>query len=42
MLAIVQRLDPPGTGTRDLRECLLIQMREKKVISRITHLSPGR
>jgi len=25
---IVQRLDPPGVGARDLRECLLLQMRE--------------
>ncbi len=28
MLAIVQSLDPPGVGARDLRECLLIQVRE--------------
>jgi RNA polymerase sigma-54 factor len=28
MLAILQRLDPPGVGARDLRECLLIQLRE--------------
>ncbi|HYF39594.1 MAG TPA: RNA polymerase factor sigma-54 [Gemmatimonadales bacterium] len=28
MLAIVQRLDPSGTGARDLRECLLIQLTE--------------
>src|SRR5215216_2918323 len=28
MLAIVQRLDPSGTGARDLRECLLIQLVE--------------
>jgi RNA polymerase sigma-54 factor len=28
MLAIVQKLDPPGVGARDLRECLLIQLRE--------------
>ncbi len=26
-LALVQRLDPPGIGARDLRECLLIQLR---------------
>ncbi|MBY0229188.1 MAG: RNA polymerase factor sigma-54 [Gemmataceae bacterium] len=25
-LAIVQELDPPGVGARDLRECLLLQM----------------
>jgi RNA polymerase sigma-54 factor len=28
MLIIVQRLDPSGTGARDLRECLLIQLVE--------------
>jgi RNA polymerase sigma-54 factor len=28
MLAIIQKLDPPGVGARDLRECLLIQLRE--------------
>lgn len=28
MLRIVQGLDPAGVGARDLRECLLIQMRE--------------
>ncbi len=28
MLAVIQKLDPPGVGARDLRECLLIQLRE--------------
>ena len=28
MLDIVHDLDPPGVGARDLRECLLIQLRE--------------
>jgi RNA polymerase sigma-54 factor len=28
LLAIIQRLDPPGIGARDLRECLLLQLRE--------------
>jgi RNA polymerase sigma-54 factor len=28
MLGIIQKLDPPGVGARDLRECLLIQLRE--------------
>ncbi|MEP6766475.1 MAG: RNA polymerase factor sigma-54 [Gemmatimonadaceae bacterium] len=27
MLAIVQELDPPGVGARDLRECLRLQLR---------------
>ena len=29
VLQIIQRLDPAGVGARDLRECLLLQMREK-------------
>jgi len=28
MLMIVQQLDPPGVGARDLRECLMLQLRE--------------
>src|SRR5690349_2796119 len=28
MLAVIQGLDPPGVGARDLRECLLLQLRE--------------
>jgi RNA polymerase sigma-54 factor len=30
MLAIIQNLDPPGTGARDLRECLMLQLRAAK------------
>ncbi len=30
MLAVVQTLDPPGIGARDLRECLLLQLRAEK------------
>ncbi|MCC6927391.1 MAG: RNA polymerase factor sigma-54 [Gemmatimonadaceae bacterium] len=30
MLRIVQTLDPPGVGARDLRECLLLQLRDLK------------
>ncbi len=29
-LIVVQRLDPPGIGARDLRECLLLQIREAR------------
>jgi RNA polymerase sigma-54 factor len=29
MVAVIQKLDPPGVGARDLRECLLIQLREQ-------------
>ena len=28
MLRFVQKLDPPGVGARDIRECLMLQMRE--------------
>jgi RNA polymerase sigma-54 factor len=28
MLATIQALDPPGVGARDLRECLMLQLRE--------------
>jgi RNA polymerase sigma-54 factor len=28
MLVVIQKLDPPGVGARDLRECLLLQLRE--------------
>ncbi len=30
MLAIIQTLDPSGVGARDLRECLLLQLRDLK------------
>ena len=28
MLLLIQQLDPPGIGARDLRECLMLQLRE--------------
>ena len=28
MLLIIQNLDPPGVGARDLRECLMLQLKE--------------
>ena len=28
MLRVIQSLDPPGVGARDLRECLMLQLRE--------------
>jgi RNA polymerase sigma-54 factor len=31
LLKIVQQLDPSGVGARDLRECLLIQLKRKEV-----------
>src|SRR2546428_13753246 len=30
MLRIIQKLDPPGVGARDLRECLLLQLQDQK------------
>ena len=30
ILKVIQQLDPPGVGARDLRECLLLQMNRKK------------
>jgi len=30
MLGIVQRLDPAGVGARDLRECLILQLKDAK------------
>jgi RNA polymerase sigma-54 factor len=30
MLKVLQSLDPPGVAARDLRECLLLQLRERK------------
>ena len=30
ILDVIQEFDPPGVGARDLRECLLIQLRKKK------------
>ncbi len=30
MLRVVQSLDPPGVGARDLRECLMLQLQSRK------------
>jgi RNA polymerase sigma-54 factor len=37
MLGVIQRLDPSGTGARDLRECLLIQLVELADTSSLTY-----
>jgi RNA polymerase sigma-54 factor len=37
MLAVIQRLDPSGTGARDLRECLLIQLIELADTTSLTY-----
>jgi RNA polymerase sigma-54 factor len=36
MLAVIQKLDPPGVGARDLRECLLIQLKEERDTESLT------
>jgi RNA polymerase sigma-54 factor len=37
MLTILQRLDPPGVASRDLRECLLIQLEDRKETDTLTY-----
>ena len=37
MVGIIQKLDPPGIGARDLRECLLIQLRRRGDIESLTY-----
>jgi RNA polymerase sigma-54 factor len=37
MLHVLQRLDPPGIGARDLRECLLIQLGEQADATSLTY-----
>jgi RNA polymerase sigma-54 factor len=37
MVGVIQKLDPPGIGARDLRECLLIQLREEKDTVSLTY-----
>ncbi|HTL04213.1 MAG TPA: RNA polymerase factor sigma-54 [Gemmatimonadales bacterium] len=37
MLSLIQKLDPPGVGARDLRECLLLQLREAQEAGTLAH-----
>ena len=37
MLEVIQGLDPPGVGARDLRECLLLQLRAAKREGTLEH-----
>jgi RNA polymerase sigma-54 factor len=37
LLAIFQELDPPGIAARDLRECLLIQLRDQALSDTLTY-----
>ncbi len=39
MLNLVQNLDPPGIGARDLQECLLLQIKRKPNGTRATQLA---
>ena len=37
MLRVIQSLDPPGVGARDLRECLLLQLEDKQQIDTLAY-----
>ncbi len=37
MLRIIQKLDPPGVGARDLRECLLLQLEARGETGTLVH-----
>lgn len=37
MLAIIQRLDPPGVASRDVRECLLLQLTDLKEVDTLQY-----
>ena len=37
MLRVIQRLDPPGIGARDLRECLILQLEEAQQQETLTY-----
>jgi RNA polymerase sigma-54 factor len=37
MLGLIQKLDPPGVGARDLQECLLLQLREAGETDTLAH-----
>jgi RNA polymerase sigma-54 factor len=37
MVRIIQDLDPPGVGARDLRECLLLQLEDGKLTDTLTY-----
>jgi len=39
MLSLVQTLDPPGIGARDLQECLLLQIKRKPVQTKSIQLA---
>ena len=37
MLACIQQFDPPGVAARDLRECILLQMRHHDLVESLAH-----
>ena len=39
VLSVIQSFDPPGTGARDLQECLLLQLDRKQVKTKETHFA---
>lgn len=39
LLDIIQQLDPPGVGARDLKECLMLQIKRKSHADRIIKLT---
>lgn len=36
-LGVIQSLDPPGIGARDLRECLLLQLRDREMTNGLVY-----
>ncbi|HUG40995.1 MAG TPA: RNA polymerase factor sigma-54 [Longimicrobiales bacterium] len=36
MLEVLQRLDPPGVGARDLRECIVLQLKDQELEETLT------
>lgn len=39
LLGLIQQLDPPGVGARDLQECLMLQLKRKKLHPEIDRLA---
>ena len=37
IIGLIQRLEPPGIGARNLQECLIIQLRKKGLLTPILH-----
>ena len=37
LLGIIQHLDPPGVGARDLRECLMLQMEQRQMTETLAY-----